>query len=77
MLPKNYYGAKQDETHGDGQWVSERIGLVPIAMQEEISDKYNYIYLKLTGDAKQRFRANSWLRLTTEKYKCKLQEGYF
>ena len=76
-MPKNYYGAKPDESHGDGAWIAERIGLVPIAIQREIADRYNYIYLKLVGDKKQRFRANTWLRETTEKYKCKNQEGYF
>ena len=70
-MPKNFYGSKSNETHGDKLWISERIGLLPIAMQPEVAERYNYIYTKLIddGERRYRFRVNCWLRLTTDKYK--------
>lgn len=79
MLPRHYYGKKEGETHGDASWILERIGLIPIAMQQEVAERYSYIFLKLKedGERRYRFRANTWLRLTTEKNKCADTGGYF
>ena len=69
-MPKNFYGS-QGETHGDREWISERIGLLPIAYQSDVADRYNYIYTKMVseGDKEARSRANTWLRLTVDKHK--------
>ncbi len=79
MMPKHYYGKKEGETHGDGSWILERIGLIPIAMQQEVSERYSYIFLKLKEDGERAYRrrANLWLLRTTEKNKCVNTGGYF
>lgn len=70
-MPKNYYGSRSDQTYGDGSWISEQVGLLPIAMQSEVAERYSFIYSKLVidEDRKARFRANCWLRLTVDKHK--------
>jgi len=58
----------------------DTIGLVPIRMQGDIRERYSDIYKTLTvkEDRKARFRANSWLRLTTDKYKCNhIEDGSY
>ncbi len=76
---KYYYGKEDGETHGDLNWIRERIGLTPICMQSEIAERYSYIYFKLQseGEKGHRRRANIWLRKTTEKNKCQNTGGYF
>ena len=53
--------------------------MLPISMQKKVSNKYSDIYLKLTNekDRKARFRSNSWLRKTVDKYKVTNKEGLF
>ena len=72
MLPKHFYGKAEGETHGDLAFILERVGLLPIAMQQEITERYSYVYLKLKeeGERGSRRRANLWLLRTTEKHKC-------
>lgn len=69
---KHYYGCS-GESHGDKCWIVQRIGLVPIRMQKELTDRYNDIYktLGVTDEKNQRRRSNLWLLRTTEKHKCK------
>lgn len=70
-MPKHYYGCQSSQAHGDGSWISEQVGLLPISMQSEVAERYSYIYSKLINDGEKRyrFRANCWLRLTVDKYK--------
>lgn len=72
MLPKHYYGKYEEETHGDLSWISERIGMLPISMQSEVTDRYSHIYFKLKEEGAIGFRrrANLWLLRTTEKNKA-------
>lgn len=72
MLPKNYYGKGEGETHGDASWILERIGMLPIAMQGDVTDRYSHIFFKMKeeGDRGFRRRANLWLLRTTEKNKA-------
>ena len=79
MLPKHHYSEIDSAVFNDSEWIASQIDQLPISMQKKISDKYSDIYLKLTTeeDSKSRFRANTWLRLTVDKYKVINTEGYF
>ncbi len=79
MLPKHHYCEKQSASFNDSEWISGQIDKLPITMQKKVSDRYSDIYLKLTTekDRRARFRANSWLRLTVDKYRVINTEGYF
>ncbi len=79
MLPKNHYGEKDSSTFNDSDWIAERLDLLPISMQKEVAQKYSDIYLKLSHEdpLKCRFRANTWLRKTVDKYKVTNKQGYF
>tara|TARA_R100000951_G_scaffold91472_1_gene79832 strand:- start:3342 stop:3581 length:240 start_codon:yes stop_codon:yes gene_type:complete len=79
MPIKHYYGKSEDETHGDLSWINSRIGLLPIAIQREVEERYDYIFLKLKNDGEKRYRqrANLWLLRTTEKNKAVNDGGYF
>jgi len=71
MLPKHHYNFEDSHSFNDSGWISEQIDKLPISMQKEVAHKYSDIYLKLTTeqDKKARFRVNSWLRKTVDKYK--------
>lgn len=79
MLPKNHYSSKDSAVFNDSEWIASKIDMLPISMQKKAAEKYSDIYLKLTAekDKKARFRANTWLRLTVDKYKVTDKEGYF
>ena len=79
MLPKHHYSVKDSPVFNDSNWISEQIDKLPIHMQKKVNDRYSDIYLKLTNeeDRKARFRSNSRLRLTVDKYKVTNKEGYF
>lgn len=79
MLPRHHYSSKDSAVYNDSDWISEQIDMLPISMQMKAANKYSDIYLKLTNeqDRKARFRSNSWLRKTVDKYKVTNKEGYF
>ena len=79
MLPKHHYGLKDSSVYNDSDWISEQVDKLPISMQKNVAKKYSDIYLKLTidEDRKVRFRANTWLRKTVDKYKVINKEGLF
>ena len=79
MLPKHHYSIEDSSIFNDSDWISEQIDKLPISMQKEVTNKYSDIYLKLTNeqDKKARFRSNSWLRKTVDKYKVINKEGLF
>ena len=79
MLPKHHYDFDDSSIFNDSDWISEQIDMLPISMQKKVASKYSDIYLKLTTeqDKKARFRSNSWLRKTVDKYKVINNEGYF
>ena len=79
MLPKHHYGLKDSSVYNDSDWISEQVDKLPISMQKNVAKKYSDIYLKLTidEDRKARFRANTWLRKTVDKYKVINKEGLF
>ena len=79
MLPKHHYSEKDSAVYNDSDWISSQIDMLPISMQKEVSERYSDIYLKLAieEDKKSRFRANTWLRKTVDKYKVTDREGYF
>lgn len=79
MLPKHHYDINDSSIFNDSDWISEQIDMLPISMQKKVASKYSDIYLKLTTekDKKARFRSNSWLRKTVDKYKVTNKEGYF
>lgn len=79
MIPKHHYSAKDSAVFNDTEWLGGQIDQLPISMQKKISVKYSDIYLQLTTeqDKKARFRANTWLRNTVNKYKVTNKEGLF
>jgi len=79
MLPKHHYNFKDSSVFNDSDWISGQIDMLPISMQKKVANKYSDIYLKLTNekDKKARFRSNSWLRKTVDKYKVTNKEGLF
>ena len=79
MLPKHHYNFKDSSVFNDSGWIGEQIDMLPISMQKKVANKYSDIYLKLTNekDRKARFRSNSWLRKTVDKYKVTNKEGLF
>ena len=79
MLPKHHYSFDDSSIFNDSGWIGEQIDMLPISMQKKVASKYSDIYLKLTNekDKKARFRSNSWLRKTVDKYKVTNKEGLF
>ena len=79
MLPKHHYNFDDSSVFNDSGWIGEQIDMLPISMQKKVASKYSDIYLKLTNekDKKARFRSNSWLRKTVDKYKVTNKEGLF
>jgi|TARA_R110001606_G_scaffold27768_2_gene88649 hypothetical protein len=79
MLPKHHYNFDDSSIFNDSGWIGEQIDMLPISMQKKVASKYSDIYLKLTNekDKKARFRSNSWLRKTVDKYKVTNKEGLF
>lgn len=79
MLPKHHYNFNDSAVYNDSGWIGEQIDMLPISMQKKVANKYSDIYLKLTNekDRKARFRSNSWLRKTVDKYKVTNKEGLF
>ena len=79
MLPKHHYNFDDSSIFNDSGWIGEQIDMLPISMQKKVASKYSDIYLKLTNekDKKARFRSNSWLRKTVDKYKVNNKEGLF
>ena len=71
-MPKHHF---RDELfnglYSDTKWINEQIGLLPIAIQNEVRKKYSDIYQQLEIEDKRycRRRANTWLRKTVDKYK--------
>lgn len=79
MLPKHHYSERDSAVFNDSSWIASQIDQLPISMQKKVAVKYSDIYLKLSTeeDKKARYRANTWLRLTVDKYKVIKNEGYF
>ena len=79
MIPKHHYSAEDGPTYNDTVWIEAQLDMLPISIQKKVAEKYSDIYLKLTTDEEKgaRFRANSWLRKTVDKYKVTNQEGLF
>ena len=76
MLPKYHYDHNCSIRFNDSSWISEQIGLLPIALQSQVAKKYSDVYFELTTkeDKKARFRSNTWLRKTVQKYKIEIIE---
>ena len=79
MLPKHHYNSEDSAVFNDSAWIDEQIDKLPISIQKEIAIKYSDIYFKLTieEDKKTRFRANTWLRKTVDKYQVTNKKGLF
>tara|TARA_R110000851_G_scaffold321445_1_gene486888 strand:+ start:706 stop:945 length:240 start_codon:yes stop_codon:yes gene_type:complete len=79
MRPRHCYDDKDSQVYNDLSWIESQIDQLPISIQKKVAEKYSDIYLKLTTDEERgaRFRANSWLRKTVDKYKVTNQEGLF
>lgn len=75
-MPKNFYnGGANGEKYGDRQWIIEQIDKLPIGMQDKVKERYSDIFESLNGEENQRFRANTWLRMTVKKHEVKVDKN--
>lgn len=77
MIPKYHYNAEDGPTYNDTGWIEAQLDMLPINIQKKVCSRYSDIYFKMTndGDKDVRSRANTWLRLTVDKYKVTNQDG--
>ena len=75
MLKSFFDGCIHGNGYGDLNWIIEQIDKLPIGIQNEVEQRYSDIYESLTGEDYQRYRSNTWLRMTVIKYKIEVNEN--
>lgn len=75
MLKSFFDGGIHGHGYGDLNWIIEQIDKLPIGIQNEVEQRYSDIYESLSGEYYQRYRSNTWLRMTVIKYAVKVDKS--